>query len=172
MAMSVVVATSNYLVQIPINDWLTWGAFTYPIAFLVTDLSNRRFGPEVARKVVYAGFALGIVLSIVFTAPIRIAIASGVAFLSAQLFDIWLFNRLRGAPVWWRAPVVSSTAASALDTVLFFSLAFVMTGVPWVTLAAGDYLAKLVAAGVMLLPYRLLMGRQDWSRSPVSTAPG
>ena len=170
VAMSVVVAASNYLVQIPINNWLTWGAFTYPIAFLVTDLSNRRFGPDVAKKVVYAGFALGVVLSIVLQVPLRIAIASGAAFLIAQLFDVWLFNRLRGAPAWWRAPVVSSTAASALDTVLFFSLAFAMTEVPWVTLAAGDYMAKLVVAGVMLIPFRMMMGGQDWSRTQASTA--
>lgn len=165
VAMGLVVAGSNYLVQIPINDWLTWGAFTYPIAFLVTDLTNRRLGPALARRVVYAGFALGVVLSLL-TATGRIAVASGAAFLCAQLLDVWLFNRLRVAPAWWRAPAISSAVASALDTVLFFSLAFAFTAVPWVTLAAGDYLAKLVVAGAMLVPFRLLMGTRDWTPPP------
>lgn len=160
--MSLVVAASNYLVQIPINDWLTWGAFTYPIAFLVTDLTNRRLGPSVARKVVYVGFALGVALSF-YTATGRIAIASGAAFLCAQLLDVWLYNRLRRAGAWWRAPAISSTIASAVDTVLFFSLAFAFTEVPWVTLAVGDYGAKLAVAAAMLIPFRLLMGREDWS---------
>ena len=171
IAMGVVVAASNYLVQIPINDWLTWGAFTYPIAFLVTDLTNRRLGPSVARRVVYAGFALGVALSL-FTSTGRIAFASGAAFLCAQLLDVWLFNRLRSAPTWWRAPAISSTVASALDTVLFFSLAFAFTEVPWVTLAAGDYLAKLVVAAAMLAPFRVMMGRRDWAQSTSQPATG
>ena len=171
IAMAVVVAASNYLVQIPINDWFTWGAFTYPIAFLVTDLTNRRFGPAQARRVVYAGFALGVAISL-YTATGRIALASGTAFLVAQLFDVWLFNRLRSAKAWWRAPAISSTLASALDTVLFFSLAFAMTGLPWITWAAGDYGAKLAVAGAMLVPFRLMMGQRDWSQGQAHSSPG
>ena len=169
IAMGIVVAASNYLVQLPINDWLTWGAFTYPVAFLVTDLTNRRLGPALARRVVYAGFALGVVLSL-YTSTGRIALASGTAFLCAQLLDVWLFNRLRGGSSWWRAPAVSSAVASALDTVLFFSLAFAFTGLPWVTWAAGDYGAKLVVAAAMLVPFRLLMGQRDWAQNAPAVA--
>src|SRR5690606_19477037 len=113
-------------------------------AFLVTDLTNRAHGPRRARLVVYAGFALAVVLSLVLTTP-RIALASGSAFLAAQLLDVQIFDRLRGQ-AWWRAPFISSTIASALDTALFFGLAFAGTGVPWVTLAAGDYVVKLLLA--------------------------
>ena len=154
-AMSVLVAVSNFLVQFPINDWLTWAAFTYPICFLVTDLTNRALGPNAARKVVYVGFALGVVLS-VSLASWRIGLASGTAFLVAQLLDVQVFHRLRKA-AWWRAPLVSSSLGSLLDTALFFSLAFVGTGVPWVTLALGDFAVKLAMALVMLLPFRALM---------------
>lgn len=154
-AMSALVATSNVLVQFPINDWLTWAAFTYPICFLVTDLTNRALGPDAARRVVYVGFALGVVLS-VSLASWRIGLASGTAFLVAQLLDVKIFDRLRQA-TWWQAPLVSSTLASALDTALFFSLAFVGTGVPWVTLALGDFAVKLAMALAMLLPFRALM---------------
>ena len=163
VAMTVVVAASNYLVRIPINDWLTWGALTYPIAFLVTDLINRRVGPDAARRVVYAGFACGVALSL-YTSTVRIALASGSAFLLAQLADVWLYNRLRRLAAWWRAPLVSSTVASALDTALFFSLAFASTGLPWVTWAIGDYGAKLTVACAMLLPFRLMMGERDLGR--------
>ncbi|MEM7407082.1 MAG: VUT family protein [Pseudomonadota bacterium] len=154
IAMIVVVVSSNYLVNFPINDFLTWGAFTYPFAFLVTDLTNRRLGPAIARRVVYVGFALAVVLSIYF-ADVRIAIASGTAFLLAQLSDVYVFDRLRRQN-WWKAPLVSSALGSTLDTALFFSIAFVGTEVPWVTLAIGDLGVKLAFAATMLLPYRLL----------------
>ena len=155
IAMVVVVAASNYLVQFPINDWLTWAAFTYPVSFLVTDLTNRAFGPAAARRVVYVGFALAVVLSIWLADP-RIALASGTAFLSAQLLDIAIFNRLRGG-AWWRAPLVSSVCGSVLDTAVFFSLAFAGTGLPWHTWAMGDFAAKLIMAAALLLPFRAAM---------------
>ena len=155
LAMAFVVTLSNVLVQHQINDWLTWAAFTYPVCFLVTDLTNRALGPAMARRVVYVGFAVAVLLSIYFAGP-RIALASGTAFLCAQLLDVYVFNRMRRA-AWWQAPFVSSTLASALDTALFFSLAFVGTGIPWVTLALGDYVVKLAMALAMLLPFRALM---------------
>ena len=163
VAMTIVVAASNFLVRIPINDWLTWGALSYPVAFLVTDLINRRVGPGSARRVVYVGFACGVVLSL-FTSTVRIALASGTAFLLAQLADVWLYNRLRRITTWWQTPLVSSTIASALDTALFFSLAFAFTGLPWVTWAVGDYGAKLAVACAMLIPFRLMMGERDLGR--------
>ena len=163
VAMTIVVAASNFLVRIPINDWLTWGALSYPVAFLVTDLINRRVGPGSARRVVYVGFACGVVLSL-FTSTVRIALASGTAFLLAQLADVWLYNRLRRITTWWQTPLVSSTIASALDTALFFSLAFAFTGLPWVTWAIGDYGAKLAVACAMLIPFRLMMGERDLGR--------
>lgn len=151
--MAVVVSASNVLVQYPINDWLTWGAVSYPIAFLVTDLTNRRYGPSPARMVVYSGFVLAVGLSMYF-ATVRIALASGSAFLLAQLTDVLVFNRLR-ARGWWQPPFVSSSVASALDTVLFFGLAFAGTGLPWHTWAIGDYGVKLAMAVFMLIPYFL-----------------
>ncbi len=154
-AMIVVVVASNLLVQYPINDWLTWGALTYPISFLVTDLTNRRFGPARTRRVVYVGFALAVVLSVVVAGP-RIAAASGGAFLCAQLLDVAVFDRLRRM-VWWRAPLVSSFLASAVDTALFFSLAFAGTGLPWVTWGVGDFGVKVAMALGMLIPFRALM---------------
>lgn len=154
-AMVAVVALSNYAVQFPINEWLTWGAFTYPAAFLVTDLTNRTLGPKAARQVIYAGFALAVVLSVWLAAP-RIAVASGMAFLVAQLLDVAVFNRLR-AGAWWRAPLVSSTFGSIVDTALFFSIAFAGSGLPWITWAVGDFGVKMAMAGIMLLPFRLLM---------------
>lgn len=169
LAMAIVVTASNILVQYPINDLLTWGAFSYPVAFLITDLTNRALGPVRARKVVYVGFALAVLLSLYFADP-RIAVASGSAFLIAQLLDISIFDRLR-KKAWWLAPVASSTIASALDTFVFFWLAFAATGipftlfgvsfgetgVPWQTLALGDYLVKMGVALVMLIPFRLLL---------------
>jgi len=155
IAMTVIVAASNFLVQYPINDWLTWGALTYPVAFLVTDLTNRRLGPKSARRVVYVGFAFAVVLSIVLATP-RIAMASGSAFLAAQLLDITVFNRLRQAR-WWLAPLTSSLLGSVLDTALFFGLAFAGTTVPWITLAFGDLGVKLAMALLMLVPFRLLL---------------
>ena len=156
-AMTVIVTVSNVAVQYQINDWLTWGALTYPISFLVTDLTNRSLGAVAARRVVYVGFAVAVVLSIAAAGP-RIAAASGLAFLLAQLLDITIFDRLRRA-AWWRAPLISSALASALDTAVFFSLAFAGTDVPWVTLGLGDYGVKLAMALVMLLPFRMLMAR-------------
>lgn len=155
-AMVVVVTASNILVQYPINDWITWGAFTYPIAFLVTDLTNRALGPARARWVVYFGFALAVILSIVL-ADVRIALASGTAFLLAQLLDVTIFDRLRRAP-WWQAPLASSVLGSVTDTALFFSLAFAGTGLPWVTWAVGDLAVKLAMALALLIPFRALMG--------------
>ena len=152
LAMAVIVTTANITVQFPINDWLTWGAFTYPVSFLVTDLCNRAMGPRNARQVVYAGFVVAVVLSALLATP-RIAIASGGAFLVAQLLDVQIFDRLRAARRWWAPPLVSSSVASALDTALFFSIAFAGTDLPWVTLALGDYAVKLVLALVMLVPF-------------------
>ena len=163
-AMAIVVAVSNFLVQIQFNDWLTWGAFSYPVAFLVTDLINRRVGPETARRVVYVGFACGVALSL-YTSTVRIALASGTAFLLAQLADVWLYNRLRHLANWWQTPLISSTVASVLDTVLFFSLAFAFTEVQWVRLAIGDYGVKIAVACAMLIPFRLLMGERDLGRT-------
>ena len=165
-AMAVVVAVSNILVQYQINDWFTWGTFSYPVAFLVTDLINRRLGPGPARKVVYVGFACGVALSLYMAlslqaTTVRIALASGTAFLLAQLADVWLYNRYRRLATWWQTPLISSTVASVVDTVLFFSLAFAFTDVPWVTLAIGDYGAKVAVACAMLIPFRLLMGARD-----------
>ena len=170
-AMTVIVAASNYLVQFPVNDWLTWGAFTYPVAFLVTDLTNRTFGAARARQVVYVGFAFAVLLSIALATP-QIALASGTAFLVAQLLDVRLFERLQHRGSWWTAPLVSSSVASAVDTALFFSIGFIGTGMPmvvigalgmevsvplWVTLGLGDYVVKLALALSMLIPFRVLM---------------
>ncbi len=151
-AMVVVVAVSNVLVQFPINDWLTWGALTYPVSFLVTDLTTRLQGPTRARRVVLVGFVLAVLLSIWLATP-RIALASGTAFLAGQLLDIAVFQRLR-AGSWWRAPLVSSTVGSIVDTGLFFSLAFAGTELPWVTLALGDLAVKLALAVLALGPFR------------------
>lgn len=155
-AMAGVVYASNRLVEIPINDWLTWGAFTYPFAFLVTDLVNRRSGPALAMRVVWVGFALGVVLSLVYADP-RIAVASGTAFLASQALDIRVFDALR-ARRWWIAPGTSSTLGSILDSVLFWSIAFAGTDVPWVQLGLGDFCVKLAMALAVLVPYRLLAG--------------
>jgi queuosine precursor transporter len=164
LAMVVVVAGSNLAVQYPINDWLTWGALTYPFAFLVTDLTNRRFGPGEARRVAYVGFALAVLLSIVLAGP-RIALASGAAFLTAQLLDIWVFDRLRRLP-WWQAPLISSAIASIWDTAVFFSLAFAGTGLPWLTWGLGDLGVKAGMALLLLLPFRALMGSRDALAAP------
>lgn len=156
-AMSLIVAISNYAVQFPINDWLTWGALTYPVTFLVTDLTNRAFGAAATRRVVYVGFTIAVILSIWLATP-RIALASGTAFLVAQLCDVFVFDRLRNRP-WWQAPLGSSAIASTIDTALFFSLAFAGTGVPWQTLALGDLVAKFSMAACMLIPFRVLLSR-------------
>ena len=154
-AMAAVVTASNILVQYPINDWLTWGALSYPFAFLVTDLTNRRLGPVNARRVVWVGFVLAVALSWWLATP-RIAGASGTAFLVGQLSDVWVFDRLRHLK-WWQAPLVSSSLGSVLDTVLFFSLAFAGTGLPWVTWGVGDLAVKAAFAALLLIPFRLLL---------------
>ena len=165
--MALVVALSNYLVQFPVNylglkDLLTYGAFSYPIAFLITDLSNRRYGKNTAKKIVYLGFALGVFLTLYFSTnysdliSIRIAIGSGIAFLVAQLIDVNVFDRLR-KKIWFTAPLVSSLVGSSIDTFLFFSIAFYGTGVSWITLSFGDLLVKIFVALIMLIPFRLLL---------------
>ena len=135
LAMAAVIVLSNVLVQHPINDWLTWGAFSFPVVFLVTDLTNRSLGPTAARRVAWVGFALAVVVSLLL-APWRIALASGSAFILAQILDISLFNRLRRLS-WWKAPLLGSLAASVLDTAVFFFLAFAGTDLDWTLLAAG-----------------------------------
>ena len=165
--MGVVVVTSNYLVQFPISKFgldeiLTYGAFSYPITFLITDLANRAYGKLVARKIVYIGFIIGILLTLFVSTnfsdiiSIRIAIGSGVAFFIAQNLDINIFDHLR-RKAWFVAPLISSTLGSITDTLLFFSIAFYGTGVPWVTLALGDLVVKLFVTLVMLIPFRLLL---------------
>ena len=155
IGMALVVVISNIAVSYPINDWLTWGALTYPIAFLVTDMTNRLFGVARARTVVYAGFLIGVILSL-WAADIRIALASGSAFLIAQLLDITIFDKLR-QKTWWKAPLISTIISSAVDTLLFFSIAFIATGLPWVTWAIGDYGAKLAMAAILLMPFRFFL---------------
>ena len=152
--MSLVIFASNELVNHPINDWLTWGAFSYPLCFLVTDITNRLFNAQAARKVVYIGFALGVILSVII--DIRIAIASGSAFLIAQLIDIYVFNKLRNL-TWWKAPFASSLIGSAIDTAIFFTIAFIYSGLPWITWALGDFSAKLFMAASLLPIFRILV---------------
>lgn len=159
IAMAIVVTASNILVEIPINDWLTWGALSYPFAFLVTDLTNRALGPSKARMVVCIGFIAAVIMSLL-VADARIALASGSAFLIAHLLDIFLFDKLRQAS-WWKAPLFSSVIASFLDTVIFFSLAFAGTGLPWETWALGDYGIKLAMVVVLLVPFRGMLRYTD-----------
>ncbi|NBB92530.1 MAG: queuosine precursor transporter [Gammaproteobacteria bacterium] len=156
-AMVLVVASANYLVQFPVNDWLTWGALTYPVSYFVTDLTNRLHGAVAARRVVYIGFVLAVVASIWLASP-RIAIASGTAFLVSQLMDVAIFNRLRKR-AWWQPPLFSSVIGSAVDTALFFALAFAGTAMPWVTLAVGDYAVKVGIALALLVPWRVVARR-------------
>ena len=166
--MGVVVLTSNYLVQFPINYYgleeiLTYGAFSYPVAFLITDLANRSYGKVVARKIVYVGFIIGIVFTLFFSTnfadliSVRIAIGSGIAFMVAQLLDVQIFDYLRKKK-WFVAPLTSSLIGSTVDTFLFFSISFYATGIPWVTLSLGDLAVKIFAALAMLIPFRLLLG--------------
>ena len=157
LAMAASVLTSNLLVQFPLNAWLTWGAFSYPVAYLVTDVCNRVAGPSLARRVAWLGFATGLACSSVL-APVRIAVASGSAFIVSQLLDVAVFNRLRQLS-WWKAPLLGSVAASVVDTALFFSLAFAGRSFPWLQLAAGDLAVKLAMAVVLLPPYRALVLR-------------
>ena len=166
--MGVVVLSSNYLVQFPIKYYgleeiLTYGAFSYPIAFLISDLANRSYGKLVARKIVYIGFAIGISFTLIFSTnfadlfSVRIAIGSGTAFLVAQLLDVQIFDKLRKRE-WFIAPLTSSLIGSTIDTFLFFSISFYATGIPWVTLSLGDLAVKIFVALVMLIPFRLLLG--------------
>ncbi|PTX57545.1 hypothetical protein C8N43_2215 [Litoreibacter ponti] len=193
-AMAAVVVASNILVQFLLGDWLTWGAFTYPIAFLVTDVMNRVYGPQAARRVVFAGFLVGIVCSLIGSqimleygpaVPLRIAVASAIAFLTAQLLDVSIFDRLR-AGVWWKAPLASTLIGSTVDTAIFFSLAFSASvtlfgagndaaiswaweGVPllglgavqplWVSLAIADWAVKLAVALLALIPFRMIVAK-------------
>jgi uncharacterized integral membrane protein (TIGR00697 family) len=164
--MGVIVLISNYLVQFPINKFgleniLTYGAFSYPIAFLITDLSNRVYGKNGAKKIVYFGFSIGILFTLIFSTnfgdliSIRIAIGSGTAFIVAQLLDVQIFDKLRKKK-WFIAPLASSMIGSVVDTFLFFSISFFGTGIPWFTLALGDLTVKIFVALVMLIPFRLL----------------
>lgn len=155
LAMAGIVLISNVLVQYPINPWLTWGAFSYPVAYFVTDVCNRVAGPALARRVAWIGFGFGLVLSGLM-APWRIALASGTAFIVSQLLDVAVFNRLRQAS-WWKAPFFGSAAASVIDTAIFFSLAFWGTDFSWVHLAVGDFGVKLFMAAALLPPYRILI---------------
>ena len=165
--MGVVVLSSNYLVQFPIkhyglDEMLTYGAFSYPIAFLITDLANKTYGKVFARKIVYIGFAIGISFTLLFSTnfadliSVRIAIGSGSAFLVAQLLDVKIFDKLRKSK-WYVAPLASSVIGSTVDTFLFFSMSFYGTEVPWLTLSFGDLFLKLFVALVMLIPFRLLL---------------
>ena len=190
LAMAAIVVASNILVQFLFGQWLTWGAFTYPLAFLVTDVMNRVYGPSVARKVVFAGFLTGVACSAVGTqimgefGPLvtwRIALGSGLAFLTAQMLDVAIFDRLRGG-LWWKAPLVSTLVGSAVDTALFFTIAFsaaltwiepandvswagealpllgIGPVVPlWVSLAVADWGVKLALALIALVPFRLIV---------------
>lgn len=186
--MAAVVVLSNVLVQYPLDatigqldlaDLLTWGAFSYPLAFLVTDSTNRLLGPRIARRVVYVGFAFAVILSWWIAVP-RIAVASGTAFLLGQLIDIGVFNRFRDR-AWWKAPAISSVVGSAVDTAIFFSLAFAplflllgpndpfavedaallgffaVEGPRWVSWALGDFTVKLLMAAMALIPYRIIV---------------
>ena len=168
-AMALVVALSNYLVQFPVNykgfqDLLTYGAFSYPVAFLITDLSNRRYGKNTAKKIVYLGFAFGVFLTFYFSTnysdliSIRIAIGSGTAFLVAQLIDVNIFDKLRNK-IWFAAPLISSFIGSTIDTFLFFSISFYGTEINWITLSFGDLFVKIFVALMMLIPFRLLLSR-------------
>jgi uncharacterized PurR-regulated membrane protein YhhQ (DUF165 family) len=157
LAMAAVIALSNVLVMFPINAWLTWGAFSYPLVFLVCDLTNRALGPQVARRVAWTGFLLAVLLSLWLADP-RIALASGCAFIVAQVLDIAVFNRWRLA-TWWKAPLIGSLVASTLDTAVFFSLAFAGTDMNWVMLATGDLAVKATMAALLLAPYRALLPR-------------
>ena len=166
--MGIIVLASNYLVQFPIKYYaleeiLTYGAFSYPIAFLITDLANRSYGKVIARKIVYIGFIIGILFTLFFSTnfadliSVRIAIGSGTAFLVAQLLDVQIFDKLRKKK-WFVAPLTSSLIGSTVDTFLFFSISFYATGIPWVTLSLGDLSVKLLVALLMLIPFRLLLG--------------
>ena len=177
--MGIVVVISNYLVQFPVqflglSEVLTYGAFSYPVTFLITDLANRAYGKLVARKVVYIGFFIGIILTLFVSTnfadiiSIRIAIGSGIAFFIAQNLDVQIFDQLRKR-TWFIAPLFSSTLGSLTDTFLFFSIAFYGTGIPWITMALGDLAVKLLITLAMLIPFRLLLSKiKDYSENSVS----
>jgi len=167
LIMGVIVLASNYLVQFPVQYYgleevLTYGAFSYPIAFLITDLANRFYGKIIARKIVYVGFIIGITSTFYFSTnyadliSVRIAIGSGTAFIVAQLLDVQIFDKLRKKK-WFVAPLISSLIGSIVDTFLFFFIAFYGTGIPWVTLSLGDLAIKIFVALLMLIPFRLLL---------------
>ena len=171
--MALVVTLSNYLVQFPVSyfaleNLLTYGAFSYPVAFLITDLSNKKYGKKTAKKIVYLGFILGISLTLYFSTnysdliSIRIAIGSGTAFLVAQLIDVNIFDKLRNK-IWFAAPLTSSLIGSTIDTFLFFSIAFYGTEINWITLSFGDLLVKIFVALIMLIPFRLLLSYMQQS---------
>lgn len=195
IAMAIVVVASNILVQHLLGDWLTWGALTYPIAFLVTDIMNRVYGPVAARKVVFAGFVTGVVCSVIAAGldktTLRIALASGAAFLSAQLMDISVFNQLRKYN-WWLPPLAATLVGSVLDTAVFFTIAFSLALMPlfphddvswanelvpllghgpvqplWVSLAVADWLVKLAQAVVALIPFRIIVGNLIQKRAQI-----
>ena len=166
--MGLIVLASNFLVQYPVKyyglqDILTYGAFSYPVAFLITDLANRSYGKTAAKKIVYIGFSIGVSFTLLFSTnfadliSIRIAIGSGTAFIVAQLLDVQIFDKLRNKQ-WFIAPLGSSVIGSTIDTFLFFSIAFYATGIPWISLSFGDLAVKLTVALLMLLPFRLLLG--------------
>jgi len=193
IAMAIIVLASNILVQYLFGDWLTWGAFTYPLAFLVTDIMNRVYGPGPARQVVFAGFVVGIFCSLVGTSiegefgplvSFRVAVGSGLAFLTAQLLDVFIFDRLRNAKPWWTAPLASTIVGSSVDTALFFTIAFsasltwvapevdvtwageilplLGTGPEaplWVSLAVADWMVKMTLALIALVPFRVIVAR-------------
>jgi len=165
--MAIVVVVSNYLVQFPftyfgLNDVLTYGAFSYPVAFLITDLTNRKYGKKTAQKIVYIGFALGVFLTLYFSTnysdliSIRIALGSGTAFLIAQLIDVYIFDRLR-KKIWFIAPFFSSLIGSCIDTFLFFSISFYGTSINWITLSFGDLAVKIFVSLIMLVPFRIFL---------------
>ena len=166
-SMALVVALSNYLVQFPVSyiglqDLLTYGAFSYPVAFLITDLSNRKYGKNTAKKIVYLGFSIGVFLTFFFSTnysdliSIRIAIGSGTAFLIAQLIDVNIFDKLRNK-IWYAAPLISSLVGSIIDTFIFFFISFYGTGINWVTLSFVDLSVKILVALFMLIPFRILL---------------
>ena len=169
LSMAVMVAISNFLVQFPFNffgmhEILTYGAFSYPITFLITDLSNRSFGKKVARKIVYLGFIVGVSLTLFLSTnfsdliSIRIAIGSGSAFIIAQLIDVQVFDKLRDK-IWFVAPFVSSFIGSLSDTIIFFFIAFYNTDVSWISLAFGDFSIKILMSLIMLIPFRMLLNK-------------
>ena len=179
--MGIVVVVSNFLVQFPVqyfglSEILTYGAFSYPITFLITDLANRAYGKIVARKVVYFGFVIGILLTLIVSTnfddiiSIRIAIGSGTAFFISQNLDVQVFDKLRKKD-WFIAPLTSSFFGSITDTFLFFSISFYSTGIPWVTLALGDFIVKLFITLIMLIPFRLLLNKiKDYTDNSTSKA--